>query len=390
MKVYLINSVCGVGSTGALVADTVRQLRENGDQGRVGYGIGIARGVLPEEAFRFNHKLGYAVHNILSRFTDHTGWYSSVQTHRLIRDIEKFRPDVIQLHNLHGYYVNYKILFRYLSQWGGKVVWTLHDCWSFTGHCTHYAHCGQWQTECHNCPRLREYPVCYTKGDVTGNFAAKRTSFTAIKQLHLVTPCRWLAQEVSRSFLGQYPIHVIHNGVDASVFNPQQRSSCEAKRILGVANVWSARKGLQDFYRLAEILPEEYEITLAGLTEEQISRLPGNIRGILHTQDRQQLADLYAQADVFVDPTYEDTYPTTHLEAQMCHTPVVSYRVGGCEETIQPGCGETVPMGDVDALAAAVKKWAQRTDAIPVDREMLDARRCCREYLALYRCLMGM
>ncbi len=389
MKVYLVNSVCGVGSTGTMVSQMVRLLRENADQGRVGFGIGKARDVLPAEAFCFNHKLGYFGHNLLSRFTDHAGWYSSAQTRRLIRDMEKFQPDVVHLHNLHGYYVNYKMLFRYLDQWGGKVVWTLHDCWSFTGHCTHYADCVQWRSGCTNCPRLREYPVCYTKGDVQGNFAAKKAAFTGVKQLHLVTPCRWLAGEVSRSFLGDFPVHVICNGVDGSVFQPQKRNNGDKKQVLGVANVWSARKGLKDFCRLAEILPEEYEITLVGLTQEQIAQLPGNIRGILHTQNRQQLAALYVQADVFVDPTYEDTYPTTHLEAQMCHTPVISYRVGGCEETIQPGCGETVALGDIHALAAAVKKWCEYSGDLPVDRQALEQKRCCREYYDLYRHLTG-
>lgn len=393
MKVMYINAVCGTGSTGNIIADLIEWLRANSDQGMCAYGVGQARKVMIGESYKFNTKAGYYFHNALSRITDHTGLYSKCQTRKLIRKIRRFDPDVIHLHNLHGYYVNYEILFRYLSSSGKKLVWTLHDCWAMTGHCTHFvtADCEQWKTGCETCPLLREYPICYTRGDVQGNYARKKAAFTSPANMTIVTPSRWLGDLAKQSFLGKYPIEVIPNGIDTDIFRPREsdfrrRHALEDKKIvLGVANVWSDKKGLRDFYWLAEHLPEDYRIVLVGLTEQQRTELPENILGITRTADAVQLAEIYTAANVFVNPTYEDTFPTVNLEAQACGTPVVTYDVCGCPETVQDGCGMTVLCGNKEMLLQQVTACCARWGKTPVSQTHLSKDNCYEKYCALYK-----
>ena len=391
MKVYFINAVCGTGSTGNIIADLIGILRDGNHQSRVAFGVGEAKKVQPEEAFKCNTKLGYYFHNALSRLTDHTGRYSALQTRLLVRDIKKFAPDVIHLHNLHGYYVNYELLFRYLKKCNKPIVWTLHDCWALTGHCTHFvgANCRQWKTGCQKCALLREYPTCYTGGDVKGNYRRKKAAFTTLSDLTIVTPSQWLADQVQQSYLNRYPVKVIHNGINTDVFCSREsdfrvKHGLKGKKIvLGVAGGWSDRKGLQDFYTLAKQLPEEYQIVLVGLTKAQIESLPENILGLLRTEDGVQLAEIYSAADVFVNLTYEDTFPTVNLEAQACGTPVVSYDVCGCPETIRPGCGETVPCGSIRQTVDAVIGWCQTKERVRGDRQ-LSKEYCYAQYLKTY------
>ncbi len=393
MKVLYINALCGTGSTGNMVADLIAWLRENGHQGLAAYGVGTATKVLPGEILKCNTMLGYYLHNALSRLTDHTGLYAKTQTRYLIRKAEQFDPDVVHLHNLHGYYIHYEVLFRWLKRSGKPVVWTLHDCWAMTGHCTHFvgANCNQWKTGCERCPLLREYPICYTRGDVAGNYARKKAAFTSLENLTIVTPSHWLGDLAKASFLGKYPVKVIPNGVNTGIFRPRERDFRERNGlvgkniVLGVANVWGEKKGLRDFFRLAKLLPEDYRIVLVGLTGQQLSQLPGGILGIARTENPAQLAEIYSAADVFANPTYEDTFPTVNLEAQACGTPVVSYDVCGCPETIQPGCGETVPCGDLEAMCRAILRWCRHSEPIPVNRAQLSRDACYQAYGELYQ-----
>ena len=162
MKVYFINTVCGVGSTGKITTALLRLLKEQGHQGRIAYGFGEAKSVDPGEAYRIVSRQQYYAHNLLSRLTDREGLFSTGATKHLVADIRRYDPDVIHLHNLHGHYLNYEVLFRYLAEAGKRVVWTLHDCWAMTGHCTHFmaVGCEQWKTGCARCTQPRQYPAC--------------------------------------------------------------------------------------------------------------------------------------------------------------------------------------------------------------------------------------
>lgn len=391
MKVLFVNLVYAVGSTGKIITDMMEVLKRSGHDARVLYGVGEKSD--DPDAVRVSGKPGYYFHNAVSRFTDHAGLYSRAATRKLIREIRAFSPDVIHLHTLHGFYVNYEMLFRFLKQAGVPVIWTLHDCWAFTGHCTHFsqANCTQWQTLCRDCRLLCRYPHCYGRGDVTRNYLRKKAAFTGVKNLTLTTPSQWLADQAAHSFLRDYPCVVVPNGIDRAVFHPRPSGLRAAyhlqdkKIVLGVANAWNARKGLPDMLALAERLGAAYQVVLIGLTERQLPHIPPNVLGLLRTADRTELAQWYTAADVFVNPTYEETFGLTTVEAQACGTPAVVYATDGCPETLLTEDSVLVAQGDREALVRAVREVAQRgvcVDDHAADR--LDKNRAYEKYIRLY------
>lgn len=391
MKVLFVNLVYGVGSTGKIIADMMEVLKRSGHDAKALYGTGEKSD--DPDAVRVSGKPGYYFHNAVSRFTDHAGLYSWAATRKLIREIRAFSPDVIHLHTLHGFYVNYEMLFRFLKQAGVPVIWTLHDCWAFTGHCTHFsqANCTQWQTLCRDCRLLCRYPHCYGRGDVTRNYLRKKAAFTGVTNLTLTTPSQWLADQAAHSFLRDYPCVVVPNGIDRAVFHPRPSGLRAAyhlqnkKIILGVANAWNARKGLPDMLALAERLGAAYQVVLIGLTERQLPHIPPNVLGLLRTADRTELAQWYTAANVFVNPTYEETFGLTTVEAQACGTPAVVYATDGCPETLLTEDSVLVAQGDREALVRAVREVAQRgvcVDDHAADR--LDKNRAYEKYIQLY------
>lgn len=358
MKIFQINTVCGVGSTGRIATDLYHVLQQEGYSCCIAYGRGSAPADV--ESYKIDSTADVYFHTLLSRLTDGEGLYSKKATKRLVAFIKRYDPDIIHLHNIHGHYLHYPTLFNFLADYQKPVVWTLHDCWAFTGHCAHfdYVGCPLWKTGCHDCPELGSYPQSYGVDHSRRNFERKKTLFTSVKNLHLVTPSQWLADLVKESFLGKYPVQVIHNGIDISIFKPtpsdfrEKYNLQDKKIILGVASPWTSRKGLQDFIKLAAMLPDEWKIVLVGLSAEQKSSLPASIIGLERTDSAKELAQLYTAADVFFNPTYEDNYPTTNLEARACGTPVVTYNTGGSPESAGEN-GIVIEKGD---LSSACKK----------------------------------
>lgn len=396
MKVLFVNLVYGVGSTGKIIADIADLLRKGGSDVRILYGAGADSS--DADARRTAGRLEYYAHNALSRLTDHAGLYSRAATRRMIREIKTFQPDLIHLHTLHGFYVNYEMLFRFLKGSGIPVVWTLHDCWPFTGHCTHFSQikCTQWQTECQDCRLLRRYPHCYGKGDVRRNFLRKKDAFTGVKNLVITTPSQWLAGQVSRSFLRNYPRTVIPNGIDRTIFRPQasdlrEKYHLERKKIiLGVASTWSAQKGLPDLLALADRLCADYQVVLIGLTSKQLSHIPPNVLALPRTADQTELAQWYTTANVFANPTYEETFGLTTVEAQACGTPVVVYETDGCPETLVSEDSVLVAQGNLDGLECAVRDIIRRgTRVAPFKTERFDKNCTYREYIRLYEYMCG-
>lgn len=364
MKILYINRNCGVGSTGRIVTDLVEVMHQHGNTCMVAYSQKPALYIDTEDTYLVGNKADYYLHNVLSRITDHEGKYSICATKKLVKAIKAFDPDIIHLHNLHGHWLNYEALFNYLSKAGKPVVWTLHDCWPFTGHCSHFSvlKCEQWRTHCSDCPGMHVYPQCYFKGDAYSNFDSKRAAFTSVKNMVLVTPSEWLAQLVRQSFLGGYKVKSIPNGIDLNVFK-QTPSSFKEKNgiqgktmVLGVANVWSRKKGYDDMLALAEKLGHSYQIVMVGLTAEQCKQIPKTILPIQRTNSVEELAQIYTAADVFVNPTYEDNFPTTNIEALACGTPVVTYRTGGSTEAVDENTGVVVEQGDINGLVGAIRK----------------------------------
>lgn len=363
MKVLLINSVCGIGSTGRICTDLAQQLEAAGDEVKIAYG---RKGTVPEQFQKYAVRIGTdwdcKMHAIQTRLFDTHGFGSKHATKKFLQWAEEYKPDLLWLHNIHGYYINVEMLFDWIKKHPEmQVKWTLHDCWAFTGHCSYFTavKCAQWKSHCSYCSQLRRYPACYAMSSVRRNFARKRAAFTGVPNLTLITPSQWLADLVKQSFLKEYPVEVHYNTIDTTIFKPtpsdfRERYSLQDKIIvLGVANVWEDRKGLFDFYKLAEMLDDRYAIVLVGLSEKQIEDLPKNIKEIQRTNSPQELAAIYTAADVFVNPSVEETFGMTPIEAQACGTPSIMYEDTACAEVAEQTGNKVVPQ-DVNALYEAI------------------------------------
>ena len=392
MKVFQINSTCGFGSTGRIAVDILKELEKNGGEGIIAYG----RNSTPENvnSYRIGSDLQVKIHGVLSRITDRQGFYGTSATKKLIEKIKEYNPDIIHLHNIHGYYLNVAILFDFLKEYNKPIVWTLHDCWAFTGHCAFFSFsgCEKWKTECNTCPLKKDYPTSLVMDNSKKNYKQKKELFTKPENITFVTPSYWLKDLTEKSFLGKYPVKVINNGIDLTKFKPtesdfRQKNNLQDKFIiLGVASVWEERKGLKDFIELNEMLSQNEKIVLVGLDDNQLATLPKNIIGIKRTNSIEELAELYSAADVFVNPTYEDNYPTTNLEAISCGAPVVTYITGGSPESVFEGNGFSVPQGDVKGIYDAIKK----VDGCKTPtKELFDASKRYKEYVDLYKEILG-
>ena len=345
-------------------------------------------------------KVDVAFHGLWTRLTDRHGLASWSATRRFIDEIKALKPDIIHIHNIHGYFLNYKILFDFLAQSDIPVVWTVHDCWLYTGHCYHYAAAGcyKWQSLCEDCPQKFEFPASYLVDRSRQNFLDKKEAFTSVPNMTIVTVSEWMKNEMSNSFLKNCQFQVIHNGIDLNVFSVQdneqgvrQRYGLGDKRIiLGLASIWSKEKGWDDFIEMAKMLNDNELIVLVGVSEKQQKQLPSNIVGIRRTENVQQLAELYSAADVFVNPTWQDNYPTVNLEAIACGTPVVTYRTGGSVEAITDSTGMIVEQGDVAGLLSAAREIMQRRTQFFKDScrkfalENFDKEERYNDYLKLY------
>ncbi len=352
MKYLFINSVAGFGSTGRIAAEKCRELMAQGHECTLAFGRTKAN-CDDVPTVRIGTALDYRIHGIRSRLLDDQGFGSKEATRRFLKWVREYDPDVIWLHNLHGYYIHIGELFSYLRTYGKQILWTLHDCWAFTGHCAYFdfARCGKWKTGCRHCPQKGEYPQSILRDGSRSNYEKKKNLFTGIPNMTLTVPSQWLKRRVEESFLREYPVEVVYNEVNRAVFKPtpgsfRQEHGLEGKKILlGVASVWDRRKGLEDFVELAKLLEEPYKIVLIGLTPEQIRALPAAILGLPRTDCVEALAEAYSAADVFVNPSVEETFGLTTLEAHCCGTPAVVYRNTACQEIAEQFGGLAVPQG---------------------------------------------
>lgn len=356
MKVLFINSVAGYGSTGRIVITLSELVSGSGNEYLIAYG----RKSAPKDinSYKILSKFSVIVHAVFTRITDKHALLSKIATRKLINRIEKFNPDIIHLHNLHGYYINIEVLFHYLYESNKKVVWTLHDCWAFTGHCTHYdfIQCNKWKTECNKCPLKKDYPASFVMDNSIKNFRIKKELFTKLSNLYIVAPSKWLHKQVEDSFLNKYRITTIQNGINLDKFYPRESDIKEKYSItdkiiiIGVASVWTKNKGLTTFYDLNERLGSKYQIMLVGLSKKQLNQLPKGIIGFGRLNSVDELCEMYTVADLFVNPTLEDTFPTTNIEALGCGTPVITYNTGGSPEIIDANSGIVVEKNDIQSL----------------------------------------
>lgn len=396
-KLLQINITANWGSTGKIAESIGIAAMNAGWESYIAYG----RWSNPSKShlIKIGGRFDMYFHFAEQRIRDNEGLCSRGATRRLISQIEEIKPDVVQLHNIHDHYLNYRILFEYLNQTDIKVVWTFHDCWAFTGHCFHFVtkNCMRWQTGCYNCPMKNVLPKTVLDRS-REHYELKKRLFVGNKNLTIVPCSDWMAGFVKQSFLKDKRIEVIKNGVDLSVFYPLERDANNNKfSMLAVSNVWNEDKGLGDIFKMRKLLPESYRITIVGLTSKQVDALPVGTAGIERTQNVQELVKLYSNADVLINPTYADTFPTVNLEALACGTPVITYKTGGSPEAVTPETGWVVEQGDIEAVASIIKDLGTRENSMIMAQrkacreraeQEFDKNKCFDKYLDLYDSLI--
>ncbi|MDD6745480.1 MAG: glycosyltransferase [Bacteroidales bacterium] len=392
-RLLQINPVVRINtSTGRIMQEIGELAMAHGWESYIAYSRG-RDGLKPcqSRTVPVGNRVDVAWHGLMTRLLDRHGLASVGPTERLVAEMRRIQPDIVHIHNIHGYFLNYPVLFRYLAEADIPVIWTVHDCWLYTGHCYHYDYigCDRWQLGCGQCPQQHKFPASWLVDRSHQNFEDKRRAFTSMPhhRLTIVPVSHWMRDEMSRSMLADYDYRVIHNGIDTDIFQPYE-DTAEVRRlyhigerqhvVLGVASVWSAEKGLDDLLHLATLLHEDETLVLVGVSDEVCKQLPAGVVGIRRTENIGQLARLYATADVFVNATWQDNYPTVNLESIACGTPVVTYRTGGSIESVTDATGLVVEQGDVQGLLDAVRSMEHKgKDAY---------RQVCRDYaLAHFR-----
>lgn len=352
MKIVQINAFCGSGSTGKICVAVSELLTKRGAENYILYALGASDYPLGK---RYMLPLEVKVQALKSRIFGDYGFQSQCATKRLIRELDSIGPDIVHLHNLHGHNVHLGMLFSYLKEKKIKIFWTFHDCWAFTGYCPYYdmVACEQWKTGCHHCPQKKHYSWFLDRSHYV--YRKKKELFSGL-DLTIITPSQWLADQVKQSFMHNYEVKVIINGIDLSVFHPREsdfrtRHKLEDKfLVLGVAFDWGPRKGLDVFLELAKRLDEHFQIVLVGTNDAVDKQLPSKIISIHRTQNQAELAEIYSTADLFVNPTREEVLGLTNIEALACGTPVVTFRTGGSVECVDENCGAVVEKDDLAAL----------------------------------------
>jgi len=396
MKVLQINSVCGIRSTGRIATDIHQLLTDQGHESVIAYGQLDPKNC--DRTIKVGNQKDINIHGVISRVFDRHGFGSKKATEDFLRRVEEYGPDLIHLHNIHGYYLHVGLLFDYIKNKKIPVVWTLHDCWSFTGHCAYFdfAGCSKWQSKCHNCPQKKSYPASLFLDQSRRNYQDKKEIFNGVKDLSFVTPSYWLRGLLKESYLSSYDAYVINNGIDLDTFKPRKSSFRKKHQLdesfvmLMVSSEWTNRKGLQYLVRFNETLKSNEKIVLVGLTEELKKSLPDSMVKITKTDNIEELAEIYASCDVLINPTLEDNFPTTNLEALACGTPVITFNTGGSPEAVDEETGKVIPQGDLSALREAVEEikhlgkghYEEKARARALDRYHRQDR--YQDYIALY------
>lgn len=396
MRVFQLNTFCGVKSTGRIAAEIAKLVKQDGGECRIGYGVPGISADSESFAYRIGMPVERKLHGAMRKLLDAEGCGSVLGTRQLIQEMRAFAPDLIHLHNLHGCYLNLAMLFDELATMSKPVVWTLHDCWPFTGHCAYfdYVGCDRWQIQCHDCPQKASYPACIGLGRAKQNFERKKQLFTQLQNLIFVAPCQWMTQPLSRSFLNRYPVRMIPNGVNLTVFKPvdsdlrMRYGIGEKKIVLSVASEWDERKGLRYLLEARQKMGPQYCFVVIGLSEQQVGDLPDGMIGLTHTANANELAAWYTVADCLANPTMEDNMPMVNLEALACGTPVAVFATGGCPEAVGE-CGQVIPQGDVAALCEAIRQLCQMKPALRSlclkRAKDFDSRKTFQSYLELYK-----
>lgn len=361
-KLVQINTVCN-GSTGNIMGSIQKEAIAQGFEAISFYGRRKGYRFMPCE--KFGNWISFWTHVIVNTLFDMQGAASVYYTKKMVNRLRELRPDIIHLHNLHGYYLNLSILFRYLDEeYTGKIFWTFHDCWPITGHCPYFvqAGCEKWKQECYRCPNKKVYPISYGLDHSKENYEWKKDMFSRLNHLTIVCPSKWVKQTVEQSFLKDKSAVVVSNGINQDLFFPRTETTAlekygipyDKKIILGVASIWEPRKGLNDFLALSKVLSDEYRIVLVGLSKKQKKRMPSNIIGILRTENQEELAQIYTRADIFINPSWEETFSLVTVEAMACGTPVIAMRSSAVQELVKKENGILLENNNMEGYLNAI------------------------------------
>ncbi len=401
-KLLQLNIEVNYGSTGRIAEEIGQMAIARGWESYIAYGR--QENSSASKLIKVGNTFDTYWHVLQTRLLDRHALASINATKHLVEEIENIKPSIIHLHNIHGYYVNIEVLFSYLSKSGIPVVWSLHDCWAMTGHCTHFEliGCEKWRTECHDCPQIQSYPTSLFRDRSTKNHILKKKLFSKQPNLTLVPVSYWLGDLVDESFLSNHDKRIIQNGIDTELFSPKLDISFRKKHnvidkflILGVASVWTKIKGWDDLLAISQELADDEVIVMVGLSEKQLKLLPANIIGLQRTRNIHELIELYTTSDVFVNLTYADTFPTTNLEALSCGTPIITYRTGGSIESVSPETGIIIEQGSLTELLKAIRKIKKKGKAhytvscASNAKHLFNKNDKYKEYLELYDELIG-
>ena len=397
VSINLINA----GSTGSIMMQVAALAKTKGyDTYQIYPGHSRGNSAVPGD-IQICSALWNKIYQRICRYSGFNGCSAFFATIRVLRKLKKISPSVIQLHNLHHSYINLPLLFRFIKKHNIPVVWTLHDCWAFTGHCPHFLYegCDKWKTQCHHCPLYKQYPES-AFDDSKRMYKLKKKWFCGVQNMTIVTPSQWLADLVKQSFLKEYPVEVIHNGIDLSVFRPTPSDirekygiSADSKLLLAVSFGWGEKKGVDVIISLARDLPENDRIVMVGTDTLTDALLPKNIISVHRTNNQQELSQLYTAADLFVMPSREETYPTVIMESFACGTPVILYDAGGGKEIITEQTGKAVTCDDYkslyDGILEICKESTYSREECLTHAENFDKNVTYSQYLALYNSIIG-
>jgi len=352
MRILQINAVSTYGSTGRNVAEIEDYLNSRGDVCATAAPIGRVR----TNGYKIGTGFDRKVHSLLSRILGTQAYFSRGSTKKLLKYMERYKPDIVHLNNLHGNYINLRMLFEFLIDKDIPTVITLHDCWFYTGKCCHYTvdQCNRWETGCGNCPRLHKDNPSWFFDRTPKMWKDKKRLISSVQRLAVVGVSDWITNEARGSFLASSTRTTrIYNWIDLEIFRPTDSDILREKLgvrgkfiVLGVASGWSNAKGLNMFIELAESIPDNMIIILVGNINSYIP-LPSNVIHIEETGSTNELVEYYSLADVLANLSMEETFGKVSAEALACGTPIITYGSTANPELVGDGCGYVIDNNDI-------------------------------------------
>lgn len=389
MRILLLSVSIDNGSVGRIVRDLYQGYKMAGHECKIAIGRGSKADIPEEDIIYISNKVDVYAHAALSRLFGKTALaYSKIVTKKFVEVLDVFKPEVVHMHGVYGYFVNMPIFFKYLADKNINVISTLHSCWDFTGHCCYFdfAECDQWKSGCKKCSQKKAYPSSYFFENSSSNYNIKKELYSSLKNCVIVTPSEWLSTLARESFLNTHTIRTIYNGIDLNKFRPTTElylPDIDKPIILCSANLWERRKGWEDVVELSSVIPENIQLVVLGVNSDQAKQLDKKAISIEHTNNVEEMVKLYSQATVFFNPTYEDNYPTVNLEAICCGSSVVTYATGGSPETLHDmNHGIVIQCGDFDSLFSYTYKKSKTLDFFS-DYDFYSKNRMCLEYINL-------